>query len=282
MTTLSTHRMYSTNEDDGPLVFKIGGTTLEEQSSTPDLWRAVVELAQKHPTGVVLLHGGGKAVDRHLARLNLTTQRREGIRITPPEHMNEIVSILAGSVNKGLVAAINAVGGRAVGVCLGDGGPGGAVPTAKTTRFRFDPGSVGDVLPGPGGELLRVLLREKYLPVVSSIGIDSRGTFLNVNADDAAAGVAAAIRASSLVLLTDVPGVLSKSGALIPSVTPEEIEALIDDETIRGGMIPKARAAAQAARDLDAPVVILSGNDPAAFERYVRGGEAGTRIVTTR
>jgi acetylglutamate kinase len=260
----------------GPLIIKIGGTTLEEQSATPDLWRALVSLAAKHEGGVVLLHGGGRSVDRHLARLGFATERREGIRITPPDQISEIVSVLAGAVNKALVATINSAGGEAVGLCLGDGG---CVPTARTTRFSFDPGLVGDVEPRGEARLLRVLLREKFLPVVSSIGIDRQGRFLNVNADDAAAGIAALLQASALVLLTDVPGILGPDGNVLSEVRPEDIDELIESGTIRGGMIPKARAAAQAARQSGAPVVILSGNDPDAFTRFLLGERVGSRIV---
>lgn len=258
----------------GPLVLKIGGTTLEQQSATPDLWRALVALAAKQP--VVLLHGGGKAVDRHLARLSFGTERKEGIRITPADQIGEIVSVLAGGVNKGLVASINAAGGAAVGLCLGDGG---AVPTAKTTRFSFDPGLVGDVQPVGDARLLRVLLKEGFLPVVSSIGIDAEGRFLNVNADDAAAGVAAILNASALVLLTDVAGILDADGKVVPEISPDGIERLIESGVIRGGMIPKARAAAETTRATGTAVVILNGNDPASFERFLRAERVGTRIV---
>lgn len=257
----------------GPTVVKIGGTALEKQSSEPELWRAL--LALHHAGGLVLVHGGGKAVDAHLDRLGFTTERKEGIRITPAEQIDEIAAVLAGRVNKSLVGTINAHGGRAVGLCLGDGG---AIETRKTTRYAFDPGMVGDVTGGKG-RLLRLLLADGYLPVMSSIGLDEGGRFLNVNADDAAAGVAKAIGAKRLVLLTDVPGILGGDGKVIPEVNAAAIEALIETGVVKGGMIPKVRAALAAAESTRAPVTVLNGNDPGMVVAWAGGAAAGTRIV---
>lgn len=262
----------------GPVVIKVGGTMVEDLSTAPPLWRAIAALHASHPAGVVVLHGGGKAVDRHLDRLGMVTQRKEGIRITPPEQLDEIVGVLAGRVNKAIVSQFLAIGTRAVGLCLGDGG---AVPTARTTRYAFDPGRVGEVVEtaaSPGPNLLRVLLREGFLPVLSSIGIDSAG-FLNVNADDAAAGVARTIGASALVLMTDVPGILDGRKNLVPQIDEAGILQLIASGEISGGMIVKARAASQTAQKIGAPVVILSGSGPAALEAWCKGEPAGTRVL---
>lgn len=261
----------------GPIVIKVGGTMVEDAATAPGLWKAVAELHQRHAAGVVVVHGGGKAVDRHLDRLGMTTERREGIRITPADQLDEIVSVLAGRVNKSIIVQFHRIGTRAVGLCLGDGD---AVKTAKTTRYSFDPGRVGDVVEGSGrGDrgLLPVLLAAKFLPVLSSIGIDREG-FLNVNADDAAAGVARSIGASSLVLMTDVPGILDGAKKLIPTINAAGIEARIASGEITGGMIVKARAAAETAARIGAPVVILSGSGPSALEAWCRGEASGTAV----
>lgn len=277
---LSPHTLFDPRR---PIVVKIGGTTLEEQSSLPTLWKALVELSERHPAGVVLLHGGGKAVDRHLARLGMTTQRREGIRITPPDQMGEIVSVLAGITNKSLVASILRAGGRPVGLCLGDGR---SFASEKTARYDFDPGCVGEVLlhhqhpPGWDASLIRLLLSQGFIPVLASIGISPTGEFLNVNADDAAAGVAVALSAGALVLLTDVPGLLNAAGEVVPSADAGTIEAMIASGEIKGGMIPKTRAALQTSRACRAPVVILSGNDPTSLTSLFAGHPAGTHIVS--
>lgn len=262
----------------GPLVIKVGGTTLEDQRSAPALWKAVATLHVSHPGGVVLVHGGGKAVDKHLDRLGFTTQRREGIRITPADQLDEITAVLAGRINKSLVGSLNASGAKAVGLCLGDGQ---SVPTRKSTRYSFDPGRVGEVIPGKAdaANLLRVLLAGRFLPVLSSIGIDDRGEFLNINADDAAAGVAAQLTAESLILCTDVPGILDANKAIVPEATAERVESMIASGEITGGMIPKVRAALDAAKAINAPVIILSGNDPAALADWAAGKPVGTRIA---
>jgi len=282
----------------GPIVIKVGGTTLEDQRSAPALWRAIASLHATHPTGIILVHGGGKAVDRHLDRLGFTTQRRDGIRITPADQLDEITGVLAGRINKALVGSLLAAGARAVGLCLGDGN---AVPTRKATRYPFDPGQVGEVsLPltdasegrGAGSSapkprsssslppnLLTHLLASKFLPVLSSIGIDAAGEFLNINADDAAAGVAGMLGAEALVLLTDVPGILDATKTLVREATPQRIESMISSGEIHGGMIPKVRAALEAATSTGTPVVILSGNDPAALAEWAAGKPVGTRIV---
>lgn len=263
----------------GPVVIKVGGTTVEDRGTAGVLWNAIAELHRKRAAagnaGVVVVHGGGKAVDRHLERLGMTSERREGIRITPPEQLDEIVAVLAGRINKGIVGEFHVRGMRAVGLCLGDGD---AVPTAKTRRYLFDPGRVGEVVESESAaerSLLAVLLREGFLPVLSSIGIDREG-FLNVNADDAAAGVARVIGASALVLMTDVPGILDGGKKLVPEIDEAGIERMIAGGEISGGMIVKARAAVETASRIGAPVVILSG---AGADAWCRGDVAGTRVL---
>lgn len=258
----------------GPIVAKVGGTTLEDAASSPALWRALMQLHDAHVGGVVILHGGGKAVDRQMDRLGFVTERREGIRITPEDQVEEIAAVLAGRINKSLVGTLNAMGARAVGLCLGDGG---AIATAKTSRYSFDPGRVGEVV-GGDGELLRVLLGKKYLPVVSSIGLDTTGKFLNVNGDDAAAGIAGVMDAAALMLFTDVPGILDGRKKLVREITPGGIETMVASGEIGGGMIVKARAAAAVAVKYRLPVVILSGNNPDSLRDWMEGKESGTRI----
>jgi acetylglutamate kinase len=221
------------------------------------------------------VHGGGRAVDAHLDRLGFKTERRDGIRITPENQVGEIAAVLAGRVNKALVGAIQARGLRAVGLCLGDGL---AVKTVKADQYGFDPGRVGRV---SGGDptLLRSLMDGGFLPVISSIGLDEAGKFLNVNADDGAAGIAGLLCARGLVLLTDVPGILDERGQQMASITPAEVTRLIDRGVIKGGMIPKARAAARAAAEARTPAIIASWNNPSDLVRIARGEPAGTQVL---
>jgi acetylglutamate kinase len=261
-----------------PVVIKIGGTTLEDPATSPKLWNAIAALAQTRP--VVVVHGGGKAVDRLLDRLGMKVERQQGLRVTPPEQMELITGVLAGSLNKAIVASLLTRGTRAVGLCLGDGA---AVPVARKHVAGCDLGLVGEVKLSErrpaGGSLLDVLLSERFTPVLSSIGIDASGTWLNLNADDAAAGVAWHVRAGTLVLMTDVPGILDEHRRLIPELDGEGIERLIEKGVISGGMIPKARAAASAAGQIGAPVIILSGNDAASLANWAAGQPAGTMVV---
>ncbi len=260
-----------------PLVVKIGGASLEQQLDNPTLWQALVEKHTTHAGGVVLVHGGGRKVDSLIDRLGMKTERREGIRITPEDQMDVIAGVLAGTVNKQLVGAINMAvrGSPAVGVCLGDGG---VLATRKATRFSFDPGRVGEVDTKGHARLLRELLRLKFLPVVASIGIDAQGGLLNVNGDDAAAGVARALGAAALVLLTDVDGVRGADGRTIEELAPARVEGLITNGVISGGMVPKTRSAVETARHIGSPVVIVSAQ-PSSFAAYLRGEQVGTRVL---
>lgn len=271
--------MTSLAMQNSPIVIKIGGTALEDRNSAPLVWSAVAKLHSDHPGGVVLLHGGGKAVDRHLDRLGFTTERREGIRITPNDQIEEITAVLAGKINKSIVQQLNTLGIRAVGLCLGDGA---MLRTVKSSKYSFDPGRVGEVIADQSGkaELLSLLLKSRFLPVLSSIGMDELG-FLNLNADDAAAGVAAALGAKALVLLTDVPGIFDETKTPAREMDTDRIEALIASGHIAGGMIVKARAAAATAISTGVPVVILSGNDPSAIGDWASGKPVGTRILST-
>jgi acetylglutamate kinase len=258
-----------------PTVVKIGGATLEDPRTSPQLWDALAALSRTRP--VVVVHGGGKAVDRLLDKLGMPVERKQGLRVTPPEQMDIIAGVLAGTLNKTIVAALIRRGASAVGLSIGDAG----VPSDFKRVEGLDLGLVGEVTTSERreGSPLEVLLREGYLPVLSSIGISREGVLLNLNADDAAAGVAWHARAETLVLMTDVPGILDAHKQLIPELDGRGIETLISEGVISGGMIPKARAAVSAVAALGAPVVILSGNNPESLARWAAGNPAGTTIV---
>jgi len=256
-----------------PIVVKVGGAAVDDPSDA--LWSAIAQLHRDHPGGVVLVHGGGALVDRRLERLGMASQRREGIRITPPEQMDEVVAGLAGCANTAVVGSLQRHGARAVGLTLGDGG---TIRCAKSMRYAFEPGRVGDASPGDAS-LLDTLLRARFLPVLSSIGLDEHGAPLNVNADEAAAAVGALVRASALVLLTDVPGVLDADNRLIDELAPDTVELLIARGIISGGMIVKARSAARTACDTGIPVVVASWRSPHDLPRLARSGAAGTRFL---
>jgi len=265
-----------------PIVVKIGGRALDEAGSRPALWDALGAIAREGAGGLVLVHGGGSAVDAHLARLGLASERRAGLRVTPPAQIDEVVAVLRGVVNTKLVGLLAGRGVRAVGLGLGDGG---ACVCVKHEPDGLDLGRVGRVEPGAGpgeGALWRELLARGCTPVISSIGLDAEGWALNVNADDAALGVARILHASALVLLTDVPGILDADRRLIEEISPPEIERLIGAGVISGGMIPKARAAAAGAESSGVPAIIASWDAPERLAALARGGHAGTRVAPGR
>jgi len=261
----------------GPLVIKLGGAAVDSSIELDDLYAAIVQLHRTLPNGVVVVHGGGAAVDQHLDRLGLVSDRHDGIRITPADHIDEIVGVLAGRVNKGLVARLQRCGAEAVGLCLGDGH---IAQISKVTDLPIDPGRVGEVT-GGNARLITLLLSEGFLPVLASIGFDHEGQTLNVNADTAAAGIARVLNASSLLFLTDTPGVLDRHGAMIKSLSPIEIETAIESGEIQGGMIAKVRSAALASTSAEIPVTIASWNDPETLTELTKGAAVGTRILPT-
>lgn len=258
-----------------PTVLKIGGSLLDDQPPGSPIWAALAELGRR-PGGLAIVHGGGKAVDRQLDRLGMVSERREGLRITTDEHMPQVVAMLAGVVNKAVVASLSLAGARAVGISLSDGG---LCRASKLSSVSFDPGRVGSVTGGDPA-LFQALAGAGFLAVVSSIGIDAHGGFLNINADDAAAGLARVIGAGSLVLLTDVSGIRGEGGTILPEVATDDVERLIERGVIGGGMIAKARAAAQAATQTGAGVVILSGAGPEPLMDWIAGRPTGTTVYS--
>lgn len=282
------------------LVVKVGGATLEDATTGPLVLDAIAAASRRQP--VVMVHGGGRAVDRQLARLGMETRRHEGLRITPPEQVEQIVGVLRGSENVRLVGGLLARGCGAVGLCLGDGG---CVPTRKIDVGGVEIGLVGAVAwpedaSGAGGRggagLLGTLVRAGFVPVVCSIGIEAQGVgaeggagggearALNVNADDAAAGAAQAlvrngVGVSALVLLTDVPGVLDADRRVIAELDGAAIARLVDAGVVTGGMLVKVRAAHATACAIGTPVVIASGSDAGSLAQLGSGAPVGTRVV---
>jgi acetylglutamate kinase len=255
-----------------PLVIKIGGSGIDDPAAAAPLWTAIARTHELLHGQLVLVHGGGRAVDRHLERLGFRTDRIDGLRVTPPDQAEEIAGVLAGQVNKALVGALRKARLDAVGLCLSDG-------NVLECRHHPNPllGQVG-LVTGGDGRLLRTLMDTGFLPVLCSIGLDEADGFLNVNADDAAAGVAQAIGARALILLTDVEGIRGHDGSRIESTDAAGIESLIRSGVISGGMIPKARAAAAAAARARSSAYIASYGRPEDLLRIVRGESAGTRV----
>jgi len=247
------------------VVVKLGGTTLADQRH---VLGEVAALARRRP--VVLVHGGGKRMTEWLDRLGVPTRFEGGLRVTDPAALEVAAAVLRGVVNSELVAALRDVGCDAVGLSGVDGGLliGQRLP---------DVGLVATVT-GIRRDLLDSLLVADQVPVVAPLARDEEGVVCNVNADDAAAGIAAGLGARQLVLLTDVDGVRDANGTKLDSITAGAAEALIADGTIAGGMVPKVKAALAALAWDDTEAIIADGAADGALARALDDPTFGTRV----
>jgi acetylglutamate kinase len=223
-------------------VIKLGGSLLEDATRRA---QSLQSIAASFNAGeqIVLVHGGGKHIDALLSRLGIAKRTHAGLRITDDETLPVVVGVLAGIVNKMLVGELSALGVRAAGISGADAGT--LVAGRRSPAGGVDFGHVGDVR-SSDPTLIRALLAQRILPVVSSVGISDGGALLNINADSAASAIAIAVAASSLTFVTDVPGVLDGSGAVVPSLNARKVRSLIKTNVITGGMRPKLEAALHA------------------------------------
>lgn len=234
----------------GPLVIKIGGSTLGSADTT---FRDIAALAKAGKPPIVI-HGGGAEASRWLEAMNIPSRFERGLRVTDAKALPVIVAVYAGLVNKTIVSAINAAGASAVGICGADG---------RTLECALaDPalGFVGEpVAVHPAA--IEALHSAGIIPVIGPVGFvpgELSDQLVNVNADTVAGNIAAAVGASRLVFLTDVDGVQDANGVVIPSLSGEKARALIADGTIAGGMIPKVQACLHAL-SLGVEVQIVDG-----------------------
>lgn len=247
-------------------VVKIGGSTLGSEDTTlQDV--VAMRRAGEHP---VIVHGGGAMITDWLRRLDIPSQFVDGLRSTNAEAIDVVVGVLRGVVNAQLVGQIVALGGRAVGLCGVDGG--------LVTAERYDErlGFVGRVT-GVNAEVLRGLLDSGIIPVIAPIGLEVPSQPLNINADTVAGEIARAIRADSLVFLTDVEGLLDGEGKLVPELNQARASALREAGVLAGGMIPKVDACFRAA-EVGVAAYIVNGRLPHTVQRIVSGERVGTRI----
>jgi acetylglutamate kinase len=266
-------------------VIKYGGHAMGSAALAEGFARDVVLLKQVGINPVVV-HGGGPQIKAMLDRLKIKSEFVEGLRVTDSATVEIVEMVLAGSINKQIVAAIHAAGGHAVGL---SGKDAQLIEAAKLTRSRRDPGSnIEQVLDlGFVGqpvrirtEVLEVFAKTEIVPVIAPIGHGADGHTYNINADTAAGAIASALHARKLVLLTDVPGVLDGDGRLISELSAGEARALIADGTASGGMIPKLETALAALEGGVGAVHILDGrlNHVLLLETFTESG-IGTKIA---
>jgi acetylglutamate kinase len=267
------------------VVVKYGGHAMVDEALGRAFARDIVLLKQSGVNPVVV-HGGGPQIGKMLERLGIKSEFAAGLRITDARTVEVVEMVLAGSINKQIVSAINAEGGRAIGLCGKDGN---LATARKVTRTVVDPDSNIEKIVDLGfvGEpdkvnrtVIDILAHSEFIPVLAPVAPGEEGATYNVNADTFAGAVAGALGAKRLLFLTDVPGVLDKQKTLIKQMSIAEARALIADGTISGGMIPKVETCIDALRQGVEGVVILDGKVPHAvlLELFTAHG-AGTLIT---
>lgn len=243
------------------IVIKYGGNAMTDENLQKAFARDVVllKLVGLHP---VVVHGGGPQINSALTRVGKASQFVQGMRVTDPETMEVVEWVLCGQVQGDLVQMINSFGGHAVGL----NGKDGSMITARRLQLKDtnDPSVLHDI--GQVGEIesinpavVRALEQDNFIPVISPIGMGEDGLAYNINADVVAGKMAETLHAEKLVMLTNTPGVLDREGNLLSGLTASEIEALFQDGTISGGMLPKLSSALEAAKNGVNSVHIIDG-----------------------
>jgi acetylglutamate kinase len=255
---------------DQTLVVKFGGHAMGEADYV-SAFAADIALLEQVGARPVVVHGGGPQIGAMLKKLQIESKFIDGLRVTDEATISVVEMVLAGGINKALVAAIAQAGGRAVGISGKDGGLITArklMATAKTEgsaiEEAIDLGFVGEPDHVDTG-VLDALNAAKLIPVVAPVGSDGSGETYNINADTAAGAIAAALGATRMLMLTDVAGVLDSDGNLITDLTVSQAEALIRDGTVSGGMIPKVETCINAVLGGAEAAVIMDGRAPHAL-----------------
>jgi acetylglutamate kinase len=250
------------------LVIKLGGSALENQLD------ALEDIVWLRGLGArpVLVHGGGPEINSWLQRLGIAPRFEHGLRVTDDDTLDVVRMVLVGKVNGDLVRLVSRLGGRAVGLSGLDG------ELLRARQLAPELGHVGTVVEVMSGPV-EVLSAAGYIPVVAPIAIGENGEPLNINGDDAAADLARGLHAAKLLYLSDVSGILDSNSQLLSELTRHQVEAMLQDGTISGGMVPKARACLRALDTIDR-VHIVDGREPHVLIRELLTHEgAGTMIV---
>jgi acetylglutamate kinase len=263
------------------MVIKYGGNAMTDPALQAAFAEDVV-LLKLVGINPVVVHGGGPQIESALKKLGKQGHFIQGMRVTDSETMDVVEWVLAGEVQQDIVGLINQAGGKAVGLTGRDGGLIRArklkMRDQKNPRIEHDVGQVGEI-DQIDPAVVKALQDDRFIPVISPLGFGAENESYNINADVVAAKLAAVLLAEKLLMLTNIPGVLDKSGALLPDLTPHDIDALVADGTISGGMLPKLAGALDAARSGVNAVHIIDGRVPHAMLLEVLTDQAfGTMI----
>ena len=266
-------------------VIKYGGHAMGDTSLAENFAKDVVLLKQVGINPVVV-HGGGPQIAKMLERLNIESRFVDGLRVTDAAAIEVVEMVLSGTINKQIVSTINAAGGTAVGLSgkdgkllearrlvLSDSGVDGRGESSADLGFVGEPAQVNI-------GILQSFEKSHIIPVVAPIGVGPAGETYNINADTAAGAIASAMLAAKLIMLTDVAGVLDETGELISTLDVAETEALLNGDSIKGGMIPKLKTCLVALKDHCEAAHILDGRVPHSLllEIFTAHG-TGTMIV---
>lgn len=269
------------------VVVKFGGNAMVDPELHESFARDVVlmKLVGMNP---VVVHGGGPQIGKLLEKLNIHTEFVNGMRVTDTATMDVVEMVLGGSVNKEIVSSINRNGGKAIGV-TGKDGQLIRARKLKVTRHSpeldaseiIDIGHVGEV-DQIDTEVLSVILESNFIPVIAPIGVDKEGNSYNINADLVAGKLSEVMQAEKLMLLTNVSGLLDKNGNILTGLSTAEVDGLIADGTIHGGMLPKIGCALDAVKSGVASSHIIDGRVPHAVLLEIFTDEGIGTLITNR
>ncbi|MDA0693251.1 MAG: acetylglutamate kinase [Proteobacteria bacterium] len=269
------------------IVVKFGGNAMTDAELHDSFARDIVlmKLVGMNP---VVVHGGGPQIGALLERLNIKSEFINGMRVTDANTMDVVEMVLGGSVNKEIVSSINRNGGKAIGVTGKDGQ---FIRAKKMTIDRYSPelgaseiidiGHVGQVK-SIDTEVLSVILGSNFIPVIAPIGVDAQGATYNINADLVAGKIAEVMQAEKLMLLTNVAGLLDKDGTILTGLTTSQVDALIEDGTIYGGMLPKIQCALDAVKGGVTSAHIIDGRVPHATMLEIFTDQGIGTLITNR
>jgi acetylglutamate kinase len=269
------------------IVVKFGGNAMTDPQLHDTFARDIVlmKLVGMNP---VVVHGGGPQIGSLLERLNIKTEFIDGMRVTDANTMDVVEMVLGGSVNKEIVSSINRNGGKAIGVTGKDGQ---FIRAKKMTIDRYSPelgaseiidiGHVGQVK-SIDTEVLSVILDSNFIPVIAPIGVDAQGATYNINADLVAGKIAEVMQAEKLMLLTNVAGLLDKEGNILTGLSTAQVDSLIADGTIYGGMLPKIQCALDAVKGGVNSAHIIDGRVPHATMLEIFTDQGIGTLITNR
>jgi acetylglutamate kinase len=252
---------------------KCGGSTL---AALPDVFFLDLKKLQEEGTIPVIVHGGGPAISDTLGKLGIETEFVNGLRKTNEAVLDVVEMVLSGQINKEIVRKIQQSGAKAIGLSGVDGHLIQAQPVANAHEV----GLVGDVT-NVNAAIIQGIVDMGYMPVIAPVGLGDNAQRYNINADTAAGAVASHLGVERMIVVTDVPGIMKSVDGekrVLPVVTVAEIEQMIADGDIYGGMIPKVRAAIQCIQGQVQEVVIVNGTEPEVLSKALRGDKIGTRI----